>query len=152
MVTFFTSILPSLITITISTFMVINFFGLFVLLSRASVSLCDHSPIALQIYKIHLKVQIIFQVFSRGEDTFFLSFHAKKMKGRKRIFSPPPSFFFVLFDFRLWIFRFWNYTRTSSRTRSFTPCGTVKVIVTFGYKTHLITEKRHYRPLLTASS
>ena len=63
------------------------------LLSRASVSLCDHSSIALQIYKIHLKVQIIFQVFSRREDTFFLSFHAKKMKGRKRIFSPPPSFF-----------------------------------------------------------
>ena len=99
----------------------IKFFGLFILLSRASVSLCDHSPIALQIYKIHLKVQIIFQVFSKGKTLFFCLFMRKKMKGRKSLFSPPPSFFlyFSILDYGFFDFGIIHGCRRATMLFSF---------------------------------
>ena len=75
----------------------INFFGLFVLLSSTSVALCNHSPIALQIHKKLLILQIIFHVFFEDSLYFFVLFPNKK-GGRL------PSLF-LLFKFRFWIFQ-----------------------------------------------
>ena len=112
MVTFFTIILPSLITITTSTCIILSNWLVLSYYPGHRFPFATTLRSHYKYTKFIWKYKLFFKFFSRREDTFFLSFHAKKKwkdgKGFLVLLRP----FFVLFDFRLCIFRFWNYTKS----------------------------------------